>query len=202
MYCCKALNFNRGVLHTRNSQCFKARSGGTRMARTSWEDILDGIRGVLGAIKRGRWRLRHLWGVPVLPHAPRPAGRRPRRRSHGSSEDSEGSEDNESRCMSRFLGRQLWGFVLDCTGTAKKIPREKREVSELVLDGVGIGALLSASGQNRLGNECRECRRAAVDHAGQVVSGGERVAAVSGEPESQGACPGGTGEVGSGRCRV
>ena len=25
MYYCKALNFNRGVLHTRNSQCFKAR---------------------------------------------------------------------------------------------------------------------------------------------------------------------------------
>lgn len=39
------------------------------------EDVLDGIKGVLGAMERGQWRLRHLWGVPVLPPGPRPAGR-------------------------------------------------------------------------------------------------------------------------------
>ncbi|KAK0732280.1 heterokaryon incompatibility protein-domain-containing protein, partial [Lasiosphaeris hirsuta] len=105
MYCCEALNFDLDALHTLDGQRFKAqyyrRNKNTDklalfksvgLGGSAWdvtrriqeysgkalreEDVLDGIRGVLGAMERGRWRLRHLWGVPVLPRGPRPTGRR------------------------------------------------------------------------------------------------------------------------------
>ncbi|KAK5652972.1 hypothetical protein OQA88_9452 [Cercophora sp. LCS_1] len=99
MYCCEALNFDLDALHTLDGRRFKAQYKLTdRLALfkpaglggSAWdvtrriqeyseralreEDVLDGIRGVLGAMEKGRWRLRHLWGVPVLLRGPRPTG--------------------------------------------------------------------------------------------------------------------------------
>ena len=122
--------------------------------------------------------VRHLWGVPVLPHAPRPMRRvRQRRRSHGSSKEEKQEEEEEEEDREVYESIP-WTLTMElCAGLCRcgQKPLESREkVSKLVLDGVEIGAHLGASGQSRLANKCQECQCAAVGRTGQVVSGGER----------------------------
>ena len=169
MYCCEALNWNLGALHTLDGQQFRAQYrcnkeqkdklglfsvglGGGR-GGSPWDvirrieeysvlalregDVLDGIRGVLGALERGQWRLRHLWGVPLLPRVPKPTGGRRRSSSEEWEEEVEIYESitwtptiglcaglcwGSTRPMERRVGFPSWSW------TGWKLPAQRRVV--------------------------------------------------------------------------
>lgn len=97
MYACEVLNLPLSNLHTHNGQHFKSCfCSGTNtnifprnLGRTGWEvveriqeysrrsltngsDILSGFMGILRAMERGPQRIRHYFGVPIIPKAPKP----------------------------------------------------------------------------------------------------------------------------------
>ncbi|KAI8651984.1 HET domain-containing protein [Fusarium sp. Ph1] len=99
MYCFEALNFSLSALHVQDSSRFKASfCDGVnlgmfprQLGRTEWEvmqritqysakslsdpsDILNGVSGVLRALKQSPHKIRHCKGVPFLPRPPRPSG--------------------------------------------------------------------------------------------------------------------------------
>jgi hypothetical protein len=101
MYCCEALDLPLSRLHTQDQKRFKSDfADGVNMGifprklgYTAWEvverieeyskrsltnplDILDGFRGILRALEKGPQKIRHLFGVPVIPRPPSATGTR------------------------------------------------------------------------------------------------------------------------------
>jgi hypothetical protein len=92
MYCCETLNFPLQNLHSKNGQGFKmsycngnkvgmfSKGVGSRAwdiieriqeyserSLTNSADVLKGFLGIMLAFETGAHRIRHYWGVPVLP---------------------------------------------------------------------------------------------------------------------------------------